>query len=244
MARGQHGFGSDQSIIQVNSQCLKPIFQYNNHQERESLRTITSKQTTFALVRKTCTSCRFCRFQKSSFSQVRDLSCGHSFCTEVLKEHVYKYLGNKLIYSAYDPEGELQLKCPDPDCCNNILSELENIVGERLYEEACEASRDRFAELLVSYHPYELPPPEPAPSCMLCQDESMVFILHGTHTYCRRCLNGWAALEARSSKLSESEFKERVQQGAQKCPFMTCAETLNSKIVKQISFLDYQNNVL
>ena len=49
---------------------------------------------------------------------------------------------------------------------------------------------------------------------MLCQDDYLVFTLHGTHTYCRGCINGWASLLLkRNHEMSEKELKAHIAAG-------------------------------
>ena len=50
-------------------------------------------------------------------------------------------------------------------------------------------------QLYVAYNPLPIPDPKPVFKCLLCQDEYQVVILHEAHSYCMRCLNGWANLE-------------------------------------------------
>ena len=159
-------------------------------------------------------------------------SCKHTFCRSCLREHSNFYLGNKLIYSPQDPEGERQLKCPEQFCCNNITEHLADIWDEKTMNKKNELAAQRFSTLIEKYHPEPIPDPKNPFQCMLCLDDFKVITLHGTHTYCRGCLNGWAILEADSN---EDNLRIQIFKKKKKCPFVNCAEFLNPGVSAQIN---------
>lgn len=76
---------------------------------------------------------------------------------------------------------------------------------------------------------------------MLCQDDFMVFTLHGTHTYCRGCINGWSSLLIHTNpKLREDDLRVRTAKGKRRCPFLNCSDYLDPKVTLRISIKLYE----